>query len=170
MASAPANAASSPAAAPPVTSASGGTCSLPGFEQALLARINAARASGATCGTQSLPPTGAVQWNTTLFKAALGHSQDMADRSFFDHRNPDGNGVGFRVTAQGYRWAFVGENIAAGYPSVDAVMNGWLASPGHCENIMNRNAADVAVACVVKPNDPQRYGNYWTMVLAKPQP
>ena len=66
------------------------------------------------------------------------------------------------------RGAALGENIASGYRTVDAVMNGWIASPGHCANLMNAGFAEVGVACVpgVAGNT---YATYWTMELGRPR-
>jgi uncharacterized protein YkwD len=61
----------------------------------------------------------------------------------------------------------VGENIAAGYASVNAVVDGWMASDGHCANVMGANFRDVGVACVAASGS--RYGSYWTMNLGRPR-
>jgi len=71
--------------------------------------------------------------------------------------------VSNRVTATGYTWSAVGENIAAGYSSVEAVMQGWLESPGHCRNIMSDQYREFAVSRVdVNDSD---YSSYWTQVF-----
>lgn len=61
----------------------------------------------------------------------------------------------------------MGENIAAGYDTVSAVMDGWLASPGHCANLMNPNFTQIGVACI-RGSTGNAYGTYWTMDLARP--
>lgn len=101
-----------------------------------------------------------------LFTAAEVHSRDMATNNYFSHTGLDGRGVTQRVRAAGYEWRAVGENIAAGQRDVVTVMNGWLASAGHCANIMGADFQDVAVACVEQTGT--SYGRYWTMVLARP--
>ena len=141
------------------------TCSLPGFRQEMLDQINAARARGRVCGGQAQPPTSAVAWNDILFSASARHSQDMAQRNYFAHLSPEGISAAQRVTAEGYAWSAVGENIAAGSGSVSAVLAGWLASDGHCRNIMNPVFAEVAVACVQSSSS--AWSSYWTMVLAR---
>jgi uncharacterized protein YkwD len=141
------------------------SCSIPNFREAVLQQINAARASGRTCGADALPPTGALAWNEMLFAAAAGHSLDMATRNYFAHANPEGTDAAQRVSATGYGWSAVGENIGAGYGSVDAVMAGWLYSEGHCRNIMQPVFADVGLACVHQPGT--NWGTYWTMNLGR---
>jgi uncharacterized protein YkwD len=130
-----------------------------------LQQINAARASGRTCGAEALPPTGALVWNDMLFAAAAKHSLDMANRNYFAHETPEGIDAAQRVSAEGYGWWAVGENIAAGHGTFDAVMSGWLASEGHCRNIMQPVFADVALACVAQPGT--AWGTYWTMDLGR---
>ncbi|AOW15676.1 hypothetical protein LPB72_01120 [Hydrogenophaga crassostreae] len=128
-------------------------------------QINAARASGRTCGSAPRPATTPLVWNANLQVAAARHSTDMAKNNFFDHTGSDGSTLGVRATAAGYIWRGIGENIAAGQSSVTSVMNGWLASPGHCNNIMESSFNDVALACVSQPGT--KYGKYWTMELGR---
>lgn len=160
----------SPAAAPtpapaPAPTASNAYCGLSGFQADLLNRINAARASARSCGGTAYPAVGSLNWNGALFAAAEGHSRDMAVNNYFSHTGLDGRNVAQRVSAAGYAWRAVGENIAAGQSSAGAVMSGWLSSPGHCGNIMSAQYQDVAVACVQRSGS--AYGHYWTMVLAR---
>ncbi|MBS3998671.1 MAG: CAP domain-containing protein [Hydrogenophaga sp.] len=143
------------------------SCALPDFKDALLQQINAARASARTCGTVNMPAVGGLAWNDRLFSAAARHSDDMARHNYFSHTGRDGRSPGQRVSAEGYSWRIAGENIAAGQTSVHAVMTAWLASPGHCENLMRSAYTEVGVACVVAPSG-STYSRYWTMKLAQP--
>jgi uncharacterized protein YkwD len=120
-----------------------------------------------TCGTVDMPAAGNLVWNDLLFSAAARHSEDMARNDYFSHTGRDGRSPGDRVSAEGYSWRVAGENIAAGQASVSAVMSAWLASPGHCENLMRREYTDVGVACIVAPSG-STYSRYWTMKLAQP--
>lgn len=162
-ASTPAAAPSAPAPAPAAQSAS--ACA--GVTQsALLSAINAARAASRQCGGALRAAVPALSWNAALANAAQRHSTDMATRNFFSHTGSDGSSVGQRVSAAGYRWSSVGENISGGQSSTSAVMSGWLSSVGHCNNIMGASFQEVAVACVSQPGS--TYTHYWTMVLARP--
>jgi len=79
---------------------------------------------------------GALRIDARLTAAAEAHSRDMVDRDYFSHTSPDGKGPGDRAAAAGYpQWS--GENIAAGYPTPEAVVRGWMNSPGHRANIVN---------------------------------
>ena len=70
-----------------------------------------------------------------------------------------------RITAAGYPWRTYGEDIAAGYPTVAAVMAGWLASPGHCRIIMGEGFAEIGAGYAQVPGSP--YGTYWVLDLAR---
>ena len=165
-------AASAPAASAPGAGAAasvGSTCGLPDFRAGLLARINQVRATGASCGADGVFPSAApLRWSDTLASAAEGHSQDMAAKNYFSHTSADGRTLADRVNATGYSWSSLGENIAAGYPGIDAVMDGWIASPGHCANLMNAGFAEVGVVCVPGTAG-DTYSTYWTMDLGRPR-
>jgi uncharacterized protein YkwD len=141
------------------------SCGIANFREKALREINAARTSGRSCGTQWMGPAPPLVWNQELFFAAAGHSSDMAQHDYFDHVDRQGRRVGARVTAEGYPWRSVGENIAGGDGSVDRAMRGWIASPGHCRNIMDTAFTEVGIACVERSGT--TWGTYWTMVLGR---
>lgn len=150
------------------TAGTAADCGIAGFQAAMLARVNQWRASGASCRTAgSFAPTTALTWNARLQQAATGHSQDMVKNNFFSHTSYDGRTFVTRINNVGYNWSSIGENIAAGQPTVIAVVDGWMASDGHCKNIMNPNFKEVGVACV-PGTAANTYKKYWTMDLGKP--
>jgi uncharacterized protein YkwD len=130
-----------------------------------MALVNAHRAAGANCGSQgSFPTTTALAWNGALTQASLRHSDDMVVNNFFSHNGSDGSSAGDRATAAGYVWSTWGENIAAGQPTVSSVVAAWMASPGHCANIMRAQFRDIGLACVSGTAN-NGYRTYWTMTL-----
>ena len=167
----PASPALPPAASPasPAPPQATATCGLPDFATTALARVNQWRAIGANCGTSgTFGPAPALTWNDTLTLAATGHSQDMVTHNFFSHTGFNGSTLANRVDAVGYAWSGLGENIAAGQPSVDSVVDGWIASPGHCANIMNPSFVHMGLACV-RGGAGNTYPTYWTMDLGQPR-
>ena len=141
-------------------------CEVPGLRELVLQHVNAARARGAVCGGQRFAGAQPVQWSGQLYEAASGHSQDMADNNYFDHADRRGRHAENRVDAVGYKWRSAGENIAAGQSfTAGNVVAGWLASSGHCRNIMDPAFTEVAVACAARSGT--AYGSYWTMVLGR---
>jgi len=149
----------------PSTAGTRATCNLANFEAEVLALVNAYRAAGASCGSEgNFPAAGPLAWNASLTQASLVHSDDMVAANFFSHTGSDGSNAGQRATAAGYIWQSVGENIAAGQPSVAVVMAGWITSPGHCANIMQASFRDIGLACV-SGGAGNTYRTYWTMTL-----
>jgi uncharacterized protein YkwD len=91
----------------------------------------------------------------------------MATNDYFAHESQDGRTPADRVSAAGYAWSAIGENIAAGYPDVAAAVDGWMTSPGHCANIMTAAFRELGMACA--DNATSRYGRYFTLDLATPR-
>lgn len=133
-------------------------------KQTALNLINAARSKSRMCGSRAYAAAAPVQWNLLLEQAAQRHSDDMASRNWFSHTGTDGSSPATRISATGYRWYTLGENIAAGYSTVQSVVDGWLKSPGHCANIMNSRFKEIGMARQI--NAASRYGSYWTLDLA----
>ncbi|RMM66330.1 Allergen V5/Tpx-1 related protein [Pseudomonas savastanoi pv. glycinea] len=132
----------------------------------LLAQVNAARAKPRMCGKQPFPSARPLSWNTTLETAAQGHSQSMASENYFTHRGFDNDSPADRARAAGYGGRQIGENIAAGQSTVSKAMASWLASPGHCANLMNPMFTEVGAAYATATN--ADYGVYWTMLFGAP--
>lgn len=134
--------------------------------KALLAAVNAARARPRLCGRQRFAATRPLTWNAALGAAAQGHSKAMAYGNYFAHRDPDGDMPLDRAKAAGYRGRQIGENIAAGQSSPNKAMASWLASPGHCANLMNPMFTQVGAAYAADSRSDE--GVYWTMLFGAP--
>lgn len=80
---------------------------------------------------------GRLTTDDRLTAAARGHSADMVRRAYVGHYSPEGTSVADRVTAAGYRWAVVGENIARGQENALQVVAAWMRSRGHRANILS---------------------------------
>lgn len=126
----------------------------------LLDLINTARAEPRKCGTQAFTATAPLSWNDTLAGAANSHTRNMANGNFFDHLDPDGRTPGDRAELAGYIAKNIGENIAAGLDTPRKVVDGWLASPGHCANLMNPQFRELGAAYAMDPKSDA--GIYWT--------
>ncbi|WP_448107387.1 CAP domain-containing protein [Pseudomonas azerbaijanoccidentalis] len=129
----------------------------------LLAQVNAARAKPRMCGRQRFAAARPLAWNASLGAAAQGHSKAMAYGNYFAHRDPDGDTAADRARAAGYRGRQIGENIAAGQGSPNKAMAGWLASPGHCANLMNPMFTQVGAGYATEARSDE--GVYWTMLF-----
>ena len=153
------------------TAATGGLSASP--SRALLAAralelVNEVRSRGARCGAHAFAPAPPVALSGTLGSVALGHAADMAEHDYFEHEDLTGQSPADRVRAVGYREKLVGENIAYGPETVDEVVQGWLDSPGHCENIMDPRFAEMGIGYATGRADARR-GLYWVQVLAAPR-
>jgi uncharacterized protein YkwD len=132
-----------------------------------LALVNDVRARGTQCGGRVFAPAPPLALSGSLGNVAFGHAIDMAEHDYFEHRDLNGQSPADRVRAVGYREKLVGENIAYGPKSVEEVVQGWLDSPGHCENIMDPRFLEMGIAYVAGRSG--RHGLYWVQVLAEPQ-
>jgi len=144
-------------------------------KQALLDAINQARSEQRDCYPDDdsrgiMGPVPKLYWNDDLYAAALEHSTDLAMSDTFSHYGSGteyditGNGKPSlfyeRILANGYsNYYSVGENIAGGQRSLKEVMKAWMASPGHCENIMKSTYTEVGVAIIIK--EKSTYQVYW---------
>lgn len=96
--------------------------------------------------------------NWELSRVARYKSQDMRDNGYFSHNSPT-YGTPFQMlSAFGLSYRTAGENIAKGYASPQAVVNGWMNSSGHRANILNASYTQIGVGYVSG-------GNYWTQLF-----
>lgn len=123
-----------------------------GEEKLMLDSVNAERAR------ESLD---ALTWCPALARSATAHSVDMAANNYFEHESLDGREVSDRAEAQGYDYQTVGENIAVGQRDVAEVMQGWMDSPGHRENIMKPDYTHLGSGVATGDFKGQQ-STYWT--------
>jgi uncharacterized protein YkwD len=159
----------SPAPSPPGDPGTGtGVPGIDSIRQEFLDAVNQARSVDRMCGNELREAALPVEWNDTLAMAAYLHSEDMAINQLFSHTGSDGSTAGERITREGYDWRTYGENIAVGYQTVSAVMQGWLGSEGHCRNVMNPDFAEIGAAFAEGPFGGNPAARYWTFDLATP--
>jgi cysteine-rich repeat protein len=153
---------------PYCTAVSGWTAAWNDFEAEVIALVNQTRAQQIDCGGGNvLGPVGPVVYDPALTCAARNHSMDMGTNNFFSHTNLQGQGPGQRLDFAGYAAQTWGENIAAGYGTPQQVVDGWIASQGHCVNLMNGNFTELGVGYYYQAGS--SYGHYWTQNFGKPQ-
>ena len=138
------------------------------YARQILDEVNAARAAGRRCGMKYFSAVAPLTLNIHLTSAALAHSREMAKTGYFDHRERNGSTPAVRVELAGYGASrIVGENIAAGAMTAAEVAEGWLASPPHCENIMDGRFTQMGIAYAT--NLDSVAGMYWTQEFAAPR-
>lgn len=114
-------------------------------QQEILTYINQARSKPCQCGATIYPAVAPLTLDAQLNTASDQHAVDMATYNYFSHTGRDNSQPWDRMTRAGYVWRAAGENIAAGYTTTRAVVDGWLRSEGHCKNIMSANFKNVGV-------------------------
>jgi uncharacterized protein YkwD len=128
--------------------------------------VNEARSRGRRCGSERFDPAPPLQASSLLNQAAAGHARDMLKNDFFEHRGSDGSEPKDRIARAGYHHRLAGENIALGPESAEEVVAGWLASPGHCANIMEPRFRDIGVGLA---SGHKRGQVYWVQNFGAPR-
>ncbi len=112
--------------------------------------------------TRTAVGVAALTLDPALTEVAQAHAVDMAVRGFFDHTNPDGESPLDRMRNAGISFRLVGENIAW-FPSAESVVNGWINSPCHYNNMVNPHFGRVGIG--VYKTDPDSEGNFYYVQL-----
>ena len=141
--------------------------------QIALKLINQARATGRTCKDDKrnegfFAAAKPVGWNLKLENAARNHSSDMQQKNYFSHASPSGVTLQKRLEKVGYIWRLIGENIAAGQPTIERAVEGWIGSAGHCAVLMNAEFTQLGLARVQGSSE-NAYKVYWTLDFGTPR-
>ena len=95
-----------------------------------------------------------------LSRVARFKSQDMKDNNYFSHTSPVYGSPFQMMKSFGISYKSAGENIARGQKTPETVVNAWMNSKGHRENILNSSYNTIGVGYV-------KSGNYWTQMFIK---
>jgi uncharacterized protein YkwD len=101
-----------------------------------------------------------------LTEAARAHSRDLAKWDRISHFGSDGSNPWDRVKRAGYHAKLAAENVGTGQVTVDEVLKGWQASPGHNKNLLLPDAEHMGIALVQDPKT--EFKTFWTLVIASP--
>lgn len=96
--------------------------------------------------------------NWELARVARYKSQDMLDKGYFSHTSPTYGSPFTMIKNFGISYNSAGENIAMGYSTPQAVVDGWMNSSGHRANILNSSFKQMGIGYV-------KDGNYWTQMF-----
>lgn len=100
----------------------------------LLAGVNQVRAS------HNAPP---LVYNQQLTNSAIAKGQDMCSKNYWEH----GNWISF-INASGYPYLKASENLAHGFATAQATINGWINSPSHFANMIDPALRDTGFGIV----------------------
>lgn len=90
----------------------------------------------------------------------------MTSGSFFNHLDRGGHAPGDRAKLVSYNGGLIDENIVVGQDGIDKMVDGWLASPGHCINLVNPGYRELGTAYTTDPKSDM--GVYWTTMFGSP--
>lgn len=93
----------------------------------------------------SLPP---LQMNTALSDAAAKKASHMFQKDYWSHFSPDGTSPWDFIKQSGYQYEFAGENLAKNFLFSKNVVDAWMNSPTHRENIVRKEYSEVGYAVV----------------------
>ena len=119
------------------------------FENKVLELVNAERAKNGLS---------ALQMDESVRKVARVKSSDMSQNNYFSHTSPTYGTPFEMLKSYGISYKSAGENIAQGYTSPEAVVNGWMNSSGHRANILNASYTHIGIGY-------EANGNYWTQMF-----
>lgn len=98
--------------------------------------------------------------NETLCQAATVRSNEIT--SVFSHTRPNGSSCFTVVDEYNISYVALGENIAMGQKTPQEVMNSWMNSQGHRENILSGNFSEIGVGVVY-----YKQSYYWTQIFSR---
>ncbi len=130
----------------PDQQAGAGQVSASQIEKAVLDLTNAERQKA------GLKP---LQMDDKLMASARQKSADMASKNYFSHTSPTYGSPFDQMKANGITYKAAAENIAMGQRSAQEVVQGWMNSPGHRQNILTPGFTHIGIGYDAN-------GNYWT--------
>lgn len=83
-----------------------------------------------------------------LDAAAADRMRDMEEIGYWAHESPDGRSPFLWLRPHKYLYRFAGENLAAGFESLELLIGGWMESKGHRENILSPDYEDCGIAII----------------------
>lgn len=105
----------------------------------VIAQMNAHRAE------RGLPP---LVEEPRLTKSAQDRMKDMEELGYWAHVAPDGRSPFHWLRVNGYPHAYAAENLASGFETVQILLEGWMESPGHRDNIVSPLYNECGVAII----------------------
>lgn len=134
---------SAPSTTPSQPSESAGTTEQSNFASEVVNLVNKERANA------GLKP---LTVHAKLTTVALDKAKDMSNNNYFSHTSPTHGSPFDMMKAYGISYGYAGENIAKGQRTPQEVMNSWMNSQGHRENILSPNFTMIGVGY---------YNGYW---------
>lgn len=107
-------------------------------------------------------------WSNKLSVVATIKANDIINRGYFDHTNPDGEMIWSELSKNGYNYATAGENLAIDFGNIDEAYDAWVKSPSHLENIISKKFTDFGFG-VATGNFEGKITNVYVQIFASPE-
>lgn len=88
----------------------------------------------------------ALVLNNVLTDVATQKAQNMFEKNYWAHNAPDGTTPWVFFQRAGYNYLYAGENLAKDFNDSNGVVNAWMASPSHRENMLSNRYTEVGFA------------------------
>lgn len=108
-------------------------------------------------GKEELSP---LKYSSVAASIAREHSEHMAEHGDLYHSTETDKVYSEELKKRGVSWNWAAENVANGYPTPEAVVEGWMESEGHRKNILSEKGEYIGVG--YSPD-----GHFWTQVFYK---
>ena len=89
-----------------------------------------------------------LTYNEELSQAAQKKAEDMFEKNYWSHYTPDGSTPWDFILSSGYQYEYAGENLAKNFLFSNGVVDAWMNSITHKENIVRKEYSDVGFAIV----------------------
>lgn len=89
-----------------------------------------------------------VKINPQLSMAAEKKARDMFTQNYWAHIAPDGTSPWDFITGEGYRYTYAGENLARDFDESSGVVEAWMNSPSHKDNLIRGEYEEIGFAVV----------------------
>lgn len=89
---------------------------------------------------------GELRTSPRLQRAAQAKANDMIERDYWSHYAPDGTSPWWFVESEGYHYRFAGENLAKSFQTSQGVLQGWMQSPDHRDNLLDKRFREIGIA------------------------
>ncbi|MDD2270260.1 MAG: CAP domain-containing protein [Candidatus Dojkabacteria bacterium] len=119
-----------------------------GISKIAASDINSATLISLTNQERTVAGLNTLNNNSLLVSAAQAKAQNMFEQQYWDHFGPNGETPWQFITASGYSYVYAGENLAKGFRTSEGVVEAWMASPTHRDNILSKNYKDIGIAVV----------------------
>ena len=127
--------------------------------QSIVAEMNVRRAA------EGLGP---LRIDARLAKAAGDRMRDMEEQEYWAHVGPDGLAPFRWLQPRGYAFAIAGENLAAGFETLEVLVDSWMESKGHRENILSPLYSDCGIAILDGSTTGRAVGKSVVVMFARP--